>query len=90
MSWEFCEVTEQKARKDYRCEACDYIRELIGEGVFTFSDMRKIVEVKRKGWKILKGERYMKCQGKWDGEFEVFRAVPEMNDLCHKYDLYVE
>jgi len=90
MSWDFYEHSTPKARKDYRCDACEFINEAINEGYFSFAEMRLIVKAKRNGWKIKKGEIYDKCSGKFDGDFSVFRAIPEMNDLCLKHDLYYE
>lgn len=90
MSWDFCEVTTQAARKDYRCEASDWVLEQVNEGLFTFAEMRLIVKAKREKWRIKKGQKYIKCQGKYMGEFNVFRARPELDELCRKYELYQE
>lgn len=90
MSWDFCETTTQTARKDYRCEASDWIWEQVNEGLFTFAEMRLIVKARREKWRIKKGQKYIKCQGKYMGEFTVFRARPELDELCRKYELYQE
>ena len=42
------------------------------------------------GCKILKGQRYIKVSGKREGEFAVFRARPEIDAICKKYELYRE
>lgn len=90
MGWDLHETSTPKARKDYHCDACDFICEVINEGYFSFAEMRLIAQAKRNGWKIKKGQIYDKTSGKWDGEFSVFRAIPEMNALCLEHDLYYE
>lgn len=90
MGWDFYEATTPKARKEYRCDACEYINSVINEGYFSFAEMRLIVKAKRDGWKIKKGQIYDKVKGKWEGDFSIFRARPEMNELCLKHDLYYE
>ncbi len=78
------------ARKTYHCNACEFVREAIGDADFTISDLRKIVKVKRQGWKIQPGQRYIKQFNRDSGETWTFRAIPEMHELCREYDLYPE
>jgi hypothetical protein len=51
---------EPIARKDYRCMASDFLRDLGWDGL-TFSDKRKVVIARRDKWMIRKGSRYV-CQ----------------------------
>jgi hypothetical protein len=88
MSWSPEHVTEPIARRDYMCDACDWVIEYIGEGIFSFKEYRLIVKIKRNGWKIKAGQKYLKLTGKYEGEWSVFRAIPEMNQLCLDHDLY--
>ena len=88
MCWDFAVHTEQLARKDYRCQASDWINSGYCELDFDPEDWQAIMKAKGEGWKILKGTNYLKVKGKWEGEFCVFRARPELDAICHKYDLY--
>lgn len=90
MGWDFYEESEQVARKDYRCDAAEFVIEAINEGYFSFAEYRTIAKAKRERWQIKKGQKYLKVKGKWDGEFCQFRARPEIDALCHKHDLYYE
>lgn len=78
------------ARKDYRCDAVEYVREMLDQEIFTISDLREIVKARRQGWAIKAGQKYYK-QGQVDEtarQILIFRAIPAMNDLCLKYDLF--
>jgi len=90
--WEFSAETKPTARKDYHCEASDWIINTVGldEREFEPEDWAKIEEARKNGFKILKGEKYINVSGKWEGEFSTFRAIPELNDICIKYDLYCD
>ena len=90
MSWDVYTGSTPIARKDYRCDASEYVCDRVGDQLFSFADYRIIVRAKRDGWKIKKGQRYEKCVGKWDGEWSTFRARQDMHELCLKYDLYQE
>ena len=78
------------ARKSYRCDACEWLRGALGAVDFTFAELRLIVQARRNGWMIQPGQMYVLCIQKVDGDFCVFRAIPAIDDLCHKYDLYQE
>lgn len=81
--------TVKAARKDYDCDACNFIRDALGNGCrFTFSEMRAIVKAKHNNWKILKGESYINSAMLNDGDFYVFRSIPEIEQICQTYDLY--
>jgi len=90
MEWDFCTITHPKARKDYPCDAwewlsdCDY-KEFT---TLTFSERKSIVKAKKNGFKIKRGDIYILCKGKFDGEFAVSRAIPELDAICKKYDIY--
>ena len=80
------------ARKEYSCNACDFIFAL--DDLFyiglTFAEKRSIVKAKQKKYKILKGEKYER-QFNTDGIHAwTFRAIPEMHKICIKHDLYKE
>lgn len=91
MTWEMGTTTTQTARKDYHCQASDWILNAgLSERDYDPVDWAELEKAKSEGWKILKGTEYIKMQGKWDGEFSTFRARPELNAICQKYDLYFE
>lgn len=78
------------AKKDYDCEASLFIQEGIQWGEFTFSEWRSIVKAKQAGWKIKKGEKYVRQFNTNGSETWTFRARPEIHEICLKYDYYQE
>ena len=77
------------ARKNHHCDACEFI---LNNGVngngYPISELRIIVKAKRNGYKILKGEKYFNQVGIFDGDFYSFKGIPEIVELCQKYDLF--
>lgn len=92
MSWSLCRVRTQVARKDYRCDAADCIGDKLGwdEREYEEEDRPAIHRAKEEGFKILKGSRYVKVDGVWEGEWSVFRAREDLDAICHKYEMYRE
>jgi hypothetical protein len=90
MGWEMDVETNPKARKDYQCQASDWIMNSVGldPDYFEPEDYAKIEIAQGKDFKILKGETYVKVTGKFDGEFATFRAIPDLNEICIRYKLY--
>lgn len=76
------------ARKEYHCDASGIVREYIQEGIFSIAEYRQIVKAKRQGYRILPGQQYVKQEAAESGTIRVWRAIPDMHDLCIKYDLY--
>lgn len=76
------------ARKVHICNACEFLREQLRETDFTFNEMRIIVRARRQGWMIQPGQIYLQQILKHGGDFYVFKAIPAIDDLCWKYDLY--
>lgn len=76
------------ARKNYHCDACEYVRESMNQGFFTFAEYRQIVKAKRQDWSIKSGQQYIKQVQVDQGDIITYRAIPEMDTLCHKYDLF--
>jgi len=74
------------ARKDHNCSACEWIREDMRD--FTFAELREIVIAKRNGWKIKKGQKYIKQINICDGDFGVYKAIPEIHDICIEHDMF--
>ena len=85
-------IYEQKpiARKDYDCEASLFVRECNTVDFMTFAERRVIVKARKNGWRIKKGQRYVRQFNTYSGDTWTFRAIPEMHDICAKYDIYPE
>ena len=91
MSWTMEVTTTQKARKEYDCQACDWLNQS-NLSVYDLSDeeLAVIDKAKTEGGKILKGSLYTKTSGKWEGEFDVFRARLDIHDICLNHEIYPE
>ena len=91
MTWNFYEQTNPTARRNYRCDASEI---LVNTGCakedFEPDEWKLISQAKEDGFRILKGSEYIKTKGKYDGDFAEFRARPEIDAICIKYDLYDE
>ena len=90
--WKVCTVTQPVARKEYNCEASDWIDNTIGwdESEFEPQDVETIRKARAERFKILPGTKYVKVSGFWDGDTSVFRARIDLDDICKRYDLYQE
>ena len=90
MYWGYANNSTPVARKEYHCEASDWIRNGPGidDSYFTEDEMKVIRKAKAEGWKILKGSKYFKTEGVWDGEWSTFRARVDLNQICLDHDLY--
>ncbi len=78
------------ARKEYICDAWTWLENDAEyySGEFTFAELRAMVRAKRNHGKIMPGQKYLKVIGNWCGDFGVFRAIPEINDICMRLDMY--
>lgn len=91
MSTQIGETTHPKARKTYRCMASDWIVNGDLYEIFrgcTREERRAIVKARRNRWSIQPGQIYVRQAMVWDGRMGTFKAIPEMHDICLKYDLY--
>ncbi len=89
MTWEMERTTQPVARKDYQCQAAFWIDNDGGtEGDYEPEDWAAIEKARAENWMIKKGTQYTKTEGKWEGEFEVFRARLDLDAICNKYDIY--
>ena len=77
------------AKKVYDCKAYEFIQNAeFWPGELTFSELRAIAKAKQVKGKILPGETYLqKRVNVWD-EPIVFRAKPELHDICLRFELY--
>ena len=78
-----------KARKDYDCDACTWLinSDIDGQG-FTRPELRSISAARKNKWRIAKGQKYLRQNNVFDGAIRTFKAIPEIDAICHKYDLY--
>jgi len=89
MGWEMETRTDPVARKDYHCQASDWICESgRDESEYEVKDWATIKKAKSEDWKILKGTKYVKVSGKYDGDFATFRAREDLEDICQRYEIY--
>lgn len=91
MGWELESVTQPVARKDYHCQASDWVeRAGLEEADYSAEDWATIEKARAENWAIKKGTQYTKTEGKWEGEFSVFRARLDLDAICQKYGIYQE
>ena len=89
MVWDVCTETEPKARKDYHCQASDWIENSgLCEGDYDACDWVTIKKAKSENFRILKGEKYICVRGIWNGVASTFRARIDLDSICKKYELY--
>jgi hypothetical protein len=89
------EVKVKHVRKDHECNACLWL-DGIGstpESIFdqlTLTDEEKesIVKAHKNKWKVKKGDPAIYRVGLTDGDFGAWYSIPEIDDICIKYDLY--
>lgn len=90
MCTEVLRITYQKARKDYHCNACYWLCEGLDDIFWNLSyrEKRAIVRARRNGWKIKKGETYVRATIKDDGRLHTYRAIPAIDILCGETGIY--
>jgi hypothetical protein len=88
MGWDVATNTEPVARRDYRCDASEWINNTCDRDDLNDEEKGAYDEAKADSFKILKGMRYLKTSGFFEGEASVFRARPEMDSICRKYNIY--
>jgi hypothetical protein len=86
--WKFSTTTYPTSNKDYHCDASEYVNNMLGYFELTEEDSVIFDKAMEEKLKILKCTKYLKTEGKYDGEFCTFRARLDMHELCLKYELY--
>lgn len=76
------------ARKPHRCGAYEWIMETYEDGSFTYQELRQIAKVRRNKGMIMPGQKYIRQAQIYEGDFCVFKALPDMDEICRKYDIY--
>ena len=91
MSWDFYKKTTPTASKKYPCDASIwFINSGLDDSELEPSDLEIVNRVRGDKYMIQPGEKYIKQVGKWEGDFSTFRANPDIDRICHKYDLYAD
>lgn len=85
---ELISISRPVARRPHKCGAYKWIIEAYEDGTFTYQELRQIVKVRRQKGMILPGQQYIRQVQVWEGNLSVFKALPEMDDICTKYDIY--
>lgn len=86
-------TTERIARKEHICDGFrDVFRSLgfrdLQEIVTDTSELVFLIEMKDRGYKIQKGERYLEEAYVGDGELYTLRVSKPMKEIMDKYNLY--
>ena len=75
------------ARKDYYCDACyQLLQGMVYPDDFTEDEVTTLAQAKADGWKIKKGQQYIKQTNMYD-DIYTFRARPEVLKIYFKYDI---
>lgn len=95
MSWTYLRTDYiKKARKDRSCDAC-YLLGNLGspsqvKEELNPAQLKYYEEIESKGFKILKGEPYMKVTGVFDGEIQSCDYNEEMYKIVEELNLFEE
>jgi hypothetical protein len=77
------------ARKEHRCCASEWL-DGIEPDQFTFTEKKAIAKARRNNWRILKGESYVHQVNIWEGQFNDYKAIPSINDICRRHHVFEE
>lgn len=55
-----------------------------------YSEKRSIAKANKNNWLIQVGEKYIYQANIWGGDFNVYKAIPDIHDICVKYSLFEE
>ncbi len=77
------------ARKDHRCDACEFVyNNLVVPDDLTPEEAAVMAKAEENKRMIKKGEKYCRQNNKYDGELYTFKAIPEVMEICFKYELF--
>lgn len=82
--------SKPKARKDYSCDACQFLFALdypLDLGL-TFTEKKAIVNARINNYSINKGDEYIHQFNTNGSESWTFRAIPEIHAICSKHKIY--
>lgn len=91
------EVKIKQVRKDHACNSCLWLdgigstpESIFSQLTLTNSEKQSIIKAHENKWKVKKGDPAIYCVGITDGDFGAWYSIPEIHDICIKYDLYCE
>lgn len=96
MSIEVIQQKTLKARKDYNCGACtsmlyvDGFEKLITQYRLSATEIEAMKAARDNGFKIKKGDVYIRQTNKYDGRIYTFRAIPAIHKICCDHEFYPE
>ena len=98
MSEIFKSINIKKVRKDHECNACLWLDGIgiTSESIFneldnlTEDEKQSILKAEKNRWKVKKGEPAIYRVGTTYGDFGAWYSIPEIDDICLKYDIYSE
>lgn len=76
------------AQKHYQCQACRTIIEYMHEDDFTPDELEAWNRAKANSFRIIPGQRYLQQNNTDGGPPYTWRAIPEIYDICAKYELF--
>jgi len=79
------------AKKEYICDACrEWDNSGYGQFDVSHDDWLIVQAAKADRWRILPGQKYIKVKYADDGTIKVYRARPDMDELCQRLELFDE
>lgn len=75
----FCDASQQWLRSGYVIANCD-----------TDDQRNSVMEAEADNWRILPGQKYLKCKGVNDGRFCTYRARIDMDELTNSLNMWDE
>jgi len=85
--WDLAKDSKPVARKEYKCQAWPWIDNGISFDDLDATEKEVIEKARKEGFKILKGTRYLRVDGKWDGEFTTYRARLDLQKICDDHEI---
>jgi hypothetical protein len=94
MVWVLARTTPV-AGKAYACDASRFMRGYLGEECwgddwFTAEEQAQLAAAEKQNWMILPGQQYVRVVYVDNGIFYTFRAIPAVDAICNKHELYPE
>ena len=86
--WDFATETRPVARKDYDCQAWPWIDNSgCYPNDFDEEEVAIIEKARSEGFKIIKGTKYLRVSGKWEGEMTTYCARLDLQGICDDHEL---
>ncbi len=88
--WDFAQDSKPIANKEYDCQAWPWIGNVIAWSDLSKDEKEVIEKARSEGFKILKGTKYLRVSGKWEGEFTTYCARLDLQKICDDHEIQVE